>query len=97
MGIFPKPKDRKNEQSESGLSVSSEEIAIKLQKISENGQRESKLNVSSENIRLNSHNTKTKVTCQEIATKTKKSHPANVIKPFNVYHQNIRLREKTVE
>jgi hypothetical protein len=95
--VLPKPKERKNGQSESGLSVSSDQIAIKLQTISENGQRESKLNISSENIPLNFHNTKTKVTCQEITTKTKKSSPANVIKPFNVYHQNNRLRGKTVE
>jgi hypothetical protein len=47
--------------------------------MSENGQRERKLNVSSENIPLNFHNTKTEVTCQEITTKTKKSHQANVI------------------
>ena len=64
------------------------------EEISENGQRESKLNVSSENIPLNFHNTKTKVTCQ-ITTKTTKSHPANVIKPFNVYHQNLNTLTPT--
>ena len=61
------------------------------------GKEKSKLNVSSDNIPLNFHNTKTKFICQEITTKTKKLHPANVIKPFNVYHQNSRLRRKTVE
>jgi hypothetical protein len=35
---------------------------------------------------------------QEITTKTKKSHPANVIKLCGVYHQNIGgLRGKTDE
>jgi len=41
--VFLKPKERENEQSESGLSVSSEEIAIKLQKMSENGQRKKQI------------------------------------------------------
>jgi hypothetical protein len=97
VALFPKHKERKNEQSESGFSVSTEEITIKIQKISKNGQRESKLNVISENIPLNFHNIKTKITCQETTTKTKTSHLANVIRPFNVYHQNIQIRGKTVE
>jgi hypothetical protein len=50
------PKEKENEKSGSGLSMSSEEIT----------------------------------------TKTKKSHPANFIKPCNIYHQNIGgLRGKT--
>ena len=53
------------------LSGSSEGIAKKLQKISENGQSKSKLNVSSESIPLNFHNTKTELTFQKLQQKLK--------------------------
>ena len=60
-----KSKERDSEISESGLSVSSDEIVEKLKKNSENGLSAIKLVVSSENTALNFQNRLTKDTFQK--------------------------------
>jgi hypothetical protein len=84
-----KSKERNSVINESGLSVSSDKIVEKLQKICENGLSASKLVVSSENTALNFPNRVTKDTFQKTLTIIKKSQPVHDIKLFNVYHQTI--------